>query len=89
MKFSILIPAFFFAHASARQPCIDEDYPVQVKSIHNDWKEAEPLITIGQTCNGYTPPSIPDGMGAYHFGNTACLLVNHELGMGSGYPYGK
>ncbi len=47
------------------------------------------LFTIGETINGYTPPGIPDGIGAYAYdADTIRILVNHELSIDqSGYAY--
>ena len=48
----------------------------------------DPLVTIGETIEGYTPPGIPDGMGAFAVDNTTLrLLVNHELTADVGYAY--
>jgi len=91
MKFSALIFATaLFSPIAAQRECLSEVFPPQVKSVLPEaWKEPEVLFTVGQTCNGYTPPGIPDGMGAYRYGNTVRLFVNHELGADRGYPYGK
>ena len=47
------------------------------------------LWTVGETTDdGYTPPGIFDGMGAYALDDdTVRLLVNHELSHTRGYPY--
>lgn len=46
------------------------------------------LFTIGETINGYTPPGIPDGMGAFLLDKfTMRILVNHELLNDRGYAY--
>lgn len=47
------------------------------------------LFTVGtSTPNGYTPPGILDGIGAYSLDkDTVRLFVNHELGNTAGYPY--
>jgi glycerophosphoryl diester phosphodiesterase len=47
-----------------------------------------PLFTIGETYGDYTPPGIPDGIGAYALNNdTVRILVNHELNSEDGYAY--
>ncbi|NET72409.1 MAG: hypothetical protein F6K62_16180, partial [Sphaerospermopsis sp. SIO1G2] len=48
----------------------------------------DPIFTVGETIDGYTPPGILDGMGAYELdGNTVRVLVNHELRANVGYEY--
>jgi hypothetical protein len=49
----------------------------------------EPIFTIGDSVNGYTPPGIPDGTGAWAApsGGNVMLLVNHELDNDEGYVY--
>ena len=57
--------------------------------------DVQPLFTIGETTDdsngpeaGYTPPGIPDGIGAYAFDeDTVRFLVNHELSSRVGYEY--
>jgi len=50
--------------------------------------DSDPVVTVGETRDGYTPPGILDGMGAYRLGNGwVRVLVNHELTAGSGYEY--
>ena len=45
----------------------------------------ESLLTVGDSVGGYPLVGIPDGMGAFDNGDgTFTLLVNHELGSGSG-----
>ncbi len=46
-----------------------------------------PLWTVGETINGYTPPGIPDGIGAIREGGIVRLFVNHELQDSQGYAY--
>ena len=50
------------------------------------WNE-QAVLTIGDTVNGYTPPGIPDGMGAFDRGQTVEIVANHELTASAGYPY--
>ncbi|MDX2216195.1 MAG: hypothetical protein SFY66_23215 [Oculatellaceae cyanobacterium bins.114] len=48
----------------------------------------DPLFTVGETIDGYTPPGILDGIGAYALNaNTVRVLVNHELVEGRSYAY--
>jgi glycerophosphoryl diester phosphodiesterase len=47
----------------------------------------DPVFTIGETFNGYTPPGIPDGMGAFERDYIVEIVSNHELSSGVGYPY--
>ncbi|HPF13400.1 MAG TPA: DUF839 domain-containing protein, partial [Planctomycetota bacterium] len=50
--------------------------------------QVTPLLTIGETVDGYQPVGILDGIGAFAApGNRVQVLVNHELGQNSGYPY--
>ena len=46
-----------------------------------------PVFTIGETIDGYTPPGIPDGMGAFEREKTVEIVSNHELRAAQGYPY--
>jgi len=47
-----------------------------------------PLVTIGETIHGYTPPGILDGVGVFAKDErTIRVLVNHELKPGNGSPY--
>ncbi len=51
------------------------------------WNET-PIMTIGETINGYTPVGIPDGMGAIALdAQTVRIFSNHELGQSAGYSY--
>lgn len=50
--------------------------------------ETTPLITIGESRNGFTPTGILDGLGAFPGpGNTIYVLANSELGANVGYSY--
>ncbi|MGI9606033.1 MAG: endonuclease/exonuclease/phosphatase family protein [Acidimicrobiales bacterium] len=52
-----------------------------------DW-EVEPIFTVGETINGYTPAGVLDGMGAFELDDdTVRVLVNHELLHFRGYPF--
>ncbi len=50
---------------------------------------ADNLFTVGATLdNGYTPPGIMDGIGAFELdADTVRVYVNHELPSGNGYAY--
>jgi hypothetical protein len=63
----------------------DTAEPAQMAGL-GDWS-TEPVFTIGETLNGYTPPGIPDGMGAFARGDEVLILSNHELRSAQGYPY--
>jgi hypothetical protein len=53
----------------------------------NGWT-ATTLFTVGETIDGYTPPGILDGLGAYELDeNTVRVLANHELRNQFGYSY--
>ena len=57
--------------------------PYVVSSDSNVYLES--LLTVGDTAGGYAMVGIPDGLGAFDNGDgTFTLLVNHELGAGSG-----
>lgn len=46
------------------------------------------IFTVGETIDGYTPPGILDGMGAFELDDdTVRLYVNHELLNFRGYEY--
>ena len=48
----------------------------------------QPLFTVGETINGYTPPGILDGLGAFELDdNTVRVIANHELTADVGYVY--
>ncbi|MDJ0692843.1 alkaline phosphatase PhoX [Mastigocoleus sp. MO_188.B34] len=50
--------------------------------------EVDPIFTVGETINTYTPPGILDGLGAYELSdNTVRVLANHELTADVGYAY--
>ena len=49
--------------------------------------EVQSILTVsdsGSAANGYEMVGIPDGMGAYQYGNTVRVLMNNELGSGAG-----
>lgn len=46
----------------------------------NGYKVSDPLLTIGESVNGYTPVGVLDGLGAYRKNwRTVRVLANHEL----------
>jgi len=50
--------------------------------------EVDPFFTVGEEVNGYTPPGIPDGLGAFALDeNTVRVVANHELTPEAGYSY--
>ena len=50
--------------------------PAQATGLGDDWNTT-PVFTIGETIDGYTPPGIPDGMGAFERRETVEILSNH------------
>lgn len=74
------------AYADPPGSCVITPEEAQMNGI-NGWAEL-PVFTIGESIDGYTPPGIPDGMGAMKWRrNTVRVLVNHELTAPVGYPY--
>ncbi|MGB5592672.1 MAG: alkaline phosphatase PhoX [Crocosphaera sp.] len=64
----------------------DTTQPNQMTGLNGYITDA--VVTIGDEINGYFPPGIPDGMGAFEIDdNTVRVLVNHELNVGDGYTY--
>ena len=60
--------------------------PAQLKGL--DAWETTPLLTIGETVNGYIAPGILDGVGARKLADgTVRAYVNSELGQSAGYTY--
>lgn len=50
--------------------------------------QTRPIFTVGETIDGYIPPGILDGLGAYALdANTVRVLANHELTASAGYAY--
>lgn len=69
------------AQAAAATPCMLQ--PTEASGI-----TTRALLTNGDSVNGYRPPGIMDGMGAWRWDkNTVRLFVNHELGPDKAYPY--
>lgn len=49
---------------------------------------SDPIFTVGESFEDYTPPGVLDGLGAYELNeNTVRVLGNHELLHFRGYPY--
>jgi hypothetical protein len=47
-----------------------------------------PIFTVGEEINGYMPPGILDGLGAFRKNRrTVRVVANHELNPSTGYPY--
>ncbi len=73
------------AHGTSRTAYCDDNDPML--AAFPGWT-AESIFTVGQEINGYTPPGIMDGIGAFKLDrNTVRFLVNHELLNFRGYPY--
>ncbi|MEL7039706.1 MAG: hypothetical protein AAFO04_29490, partial [Cyanobacteria bacterium J06592_8] len=50
--------------------------------------EYDPIFTVGETIEGYAPPGILDGIGAFELDeNTVRVLANHEFSSAVGYAY--
>ena len=48
----------------------------------------DPIFTIGESVDDYTPVGIPDGIGAFNLDEkTVRVFVNHELTPDAGYAY--
>lgn len=64
----------------------DTNEQAQLKGLNG--YEVDPIVTIGETINTYTPPGILDGLGAYELSeDTVRILANHELRASQGYAY--
>jgi|GEM_PF-60333 len=60
--------------------------PAQVVGLED--YTVDPVFTVGETFDGYTPPGILDGLGAYELDNdTVRVFANHELVSDVGYEY--
>ena len=66
------------------------DEPAMMRPLETDdatWFSL-PLFTIGEAVDGYQPPGIPDGIGAWAVDrSTVRFYVNHELSDDAGFPY--
>lgn len=64
----------------------DTEHPSQVKGLNG--YEVDPIFMIGEEFNGYTPPGILDGLGAFALDDdTIRIVANHELQPDEGYTY--
>ncbi|MGB6297180.1 MAG: alkaline phosphatase PhoX, partial [Rivularia sp. (in: cyanobacteria)] len=64
----------------------DTNEQAQLKGLNG--YGVDPIVTIGETINTYTPPGILDGLGAYELADdTVRILANHELRASQGYAY--
>ncbi|AFZ60318.1 DUF839 domain-containing protein [Anabaena cylindrica FACHB-243] len=64
----------------------DTTQPAQVQGL--DGYTVDPIFTVGETIDGYTPPGILDGTGAFELNETTVrVLVNHETANNVGYAY--
>ncbi|MDX1300353.1 MAG: hypothetical protein R3260_19240, partial [Pseudomonas sp.] len=77
--------AVAIALAGLNSASADTPEPAQTTGL-NGWS-TDPVFTIGETITGYTPPGIPDGMGAFERDGIVEIFSNHELRAGQGYPY--
>jgi secreted PhoX family phosphatase len=71
----------------------DAEAPVQLQPLDDTLWATSALFTVGETLpttteDGYTPPGILDGLGAYELdADTVRVLANHELLNNQGYAY--
>ncbi|MDP5017758.1 MAG: hypothetical protein NWQ43_10730, partial [Dolichospermum sp.] len=64
----------------------DTNQPAQIQGIQG--YTVDPIFTVGETINGYTPTGILDGTGAFELNETTVrVLVNSEIGSSAGYAY--
>ncbi len=64
----------------------DTEQPPQMTGLNG--YEVDPFFTIGEEFDGYVPPGIPDGLGAFALDDdTIRVLSNHELRPNLGYAY--
>lgn len=63
------------------------DAPSYLAAVSDRAKRVDPILTVGDSVDGYRMVGIPDGMGAYDMGDgTFRLLLNHELNQTAGIP---
>jgi secreted PhoX family phosphatase len=66
----------------------DEPFPSMLMPLDETAYSSTALFTVGETIDGYTPPGILDGLGAFALDDdTVRILANHELGNTVGYAY--
>ena len=64
----------------------DTDQPAQMIGLNG--YTVDPIFTVGEEVNGYIPPGILDGLGAYALDDdTVRVFANHELRSAQGYAY--
>lgn len=64
----------------------DTEQPAQMTGLNG--YDVDPFFTVGEEINGYVPPGILDGLGAYSLDDdTIRVLANHELTSDVGYAY--
>ena len=74
------------ATTNSQSTPFDTTEPAQLKGLNG--YEVDPLFTVGETINDYTPAGVFDGLGAYELdANTVRIVANHELSSSSGYAY--
>jgi secreted PhoX family phosphatase len=64
----------------------DTEQPAQMIGLNG--YQVDPIFTVGEEINGYTPPGILDGLGAFALDDdTVRILANHEFSSDLGYSY--
>ncbi|MGL5942188.1 MAG: esterase-like activity of phytase family protein [Waterburya sp.] len=64
----------------------DTEQPAQMTGLNG--YQVDPIFTVGEEINGYTPPGILDGLGAFALDDdTVRILSNHEFSADEGYAY--
>ena len=87
-KFVTISAGMLLAGRYAETPAAGATASCMLKPTKQSGFTAAALLTIGESINGYRPPGIMDGMGAWRWDdNTVRLFVNHELGPDKGYAY--
>lgn len=64
----------------------DTAQPAQMIGLNG--YQVDPIFTVGEEINGYTPPGVLDGLGAFALDDdTVRILSNHEFSADEGYAY--
>lgn len=64
----------------------DTEQPAQMTGLNG--YQVDPIFTVGEEINGYTPPGVLDGLGAFALDDdTVRVLSNHEFSADVGYTY--
>jgi hypothetical protein len=64
----------------------DTEQPAQMIGLEG--YQVDPIFTVGEEVNGYTPPGVLDGLGAFALDDdTVRILANHEFSADLGYAY--